>query len=258
MKNVAAIILAAGRGSRMEELTATRPKCLVELGGKSLLEWQLQALRKAGLKKILVVAGYLHECLHGEFKKVVNPRWENTNMLVSLLCASDFINNIFAEQGSRVVVSYSDILYTAGHIKKIMEATAPIAITYDTEWKSLWQMRFENPLDDAETFIQNEGWLKEIGNRPASMQEIQGQYMGLLSFDIQGWNIIQKACTDLGQKTDQTDMTSFLKILLAQGAPIQAVPVAGQWCETDSQSDLEKYRLAIARPGWKHDWREQE
>jgi hypothetical protein len=47
-----AIILAAGRGSRMKNLTDERPKCLVELRGKTLLEWQLGALRHAGINEI--------------------------------------------------------------------------------------------------------------------------------------------------------------------------------------------------------------
>lgn len=258
MTKASAVILAAGRGSRMKDLTAARPKCLVKLGGKPFLEWQLQAMRKAGIANILVVAGYLEECLQGEFKKVTNPRWESTNMLASLLCSAAFIDSNLAEPGSRMVVSYSDIVYATGHVKKIMAATAPIAITYDTEWAELWKIRFENPLDDAETFLQTDGWLREIGNRPVCMEQIQGQYMGLLSFDAKGWTIIRDACADLGQQVDKTDMTSFLKILLARGAAIQAVPVAGQWCETDSQSDLEKYRLALSAPNWKHDWREQE
>ena len=58
-----AIILAAGRGSRLKNLTDERPKCLVELHGKALLDWQLEALREAGIKKIGIVTGYKRELL---------------------------------------------------------------------------------------------------------------------------------------------------------------------------------------------------
>ena len=51
----AGIILAAGRGSRMSNLTEERPKCMVELAGKPLLHWQLSALRRAGISSILAV-----------------------------------------------------------------------------------------------------------------------------------------------------------------------------------------------------------
>ena len=60
-----AIILAAGRGSRMKELTEEKPKCLVELAGKPLLHWQLSALRAAQHERILVVRGYASSCIHG-------------------------------------------------------------------------------------------------------------------------------------------------------------------------------------------------
>ena len=55
-----AIILAAGRGSRMKNLTSDKPKCLVQLNGKTLIQWQLDALNQAGISNIAVVTGYRH------------------------------------------------------------------------------------------------------------------------------------------------------------------------------------------------------
>ena len=53
-----AIILAAGRGSRMKKMTAHQPKCLTMLKGRPLIEWQLHALREAGINDISIVTGY--------------------------------------------------------------------------------------------------------------------------------------------------------------------------------------------------------
>ena len=103
--DIAGIILAAGRGSRMKELTAEKPKCLLELAGKPLLHWQLAAMRRAGIEKSLVVRGYAGHCLQGDFETVENPRWENTNMLSSLLCAKDFASDFFANGGRRLLIS---------------------------------------------------------------------------------------------------------------------------------------------------------
>ena len=58
-----AIILAAGRGSRMKLLTDETPKCLIKLRGKSLLDWQLSALRAAGITDIAIVTGYRRDLL---------------------------------------------------------------------------------------------------------------------------------------------------------------------------------------------------
>ena len=85
-----AIILAAGRGSRMKDLTDERPKCLVELRGKPLLEWQLEALREAGINEIAIVTGYKRELLVNRgLTEFHNPRWAETQMVSSLACAEE-------------------------------------------------------------------------------------------------------------------------------------------------------------------------
>lgn len=255
----AAVILAAGRGSRMLALTAARPKCLVELAGRPLLRWQLDALRAAGIPRILVVRGYAAHCLEGGFATADNPRWAETNMVSSLLCAGGFARRFFAEGGRRLLVSYSDIVYHPDHVRRLLGAANDMAITYDTEWEALWKLRFEDVLSDAETFRQEGGLLREIGGRPASLAQIHGQYMGLLSFSRAGWERLEAACAALGgAAVDKLDMTGLLRLLLAQDAAIGAVPVAGRWCEADSGADIKAYEDALARGNWSHDWRHED
>ena len=106
-----ALILAAGRGSRLRELTDDRPKCLVPLAGKPLLRWQYDVLRAAGARQVLVVRGYLAERLvpeaaglpPGAFATVDNPRWAQCNMLASLLCAGPWLDATFAGGETEVV-----------------------------------------------------------------------------------------------------------------------------------------------------------
>ena len=99
-----AIILAAGRGSRMKDLTEDKPKCLVKLHGKSLLDSQLQALSDAGIAEIAIVTGYKRELLanRGLFE-FHNSRWAETNMVSSLACAQEWLET------EPCIVSYSDI-----------------------------------------------------------------------------------------------------------------------------------------------------
>lgn len=249
----AAIILAAGRGSRMKSLTEDRPKCLVELAGRPLLAWQLDAL--ADIDKIMVVVGYRAQDICGDFETVENRDWQATNMVHSLLCAKDFAKKFFEAGGERLIVSYSDIVYHPDHIKKLLQTTANIAIAYDTEWEQLWRLRFSDILSDAETFKQINGRLVEIGERPGSLEQIHGQYMGLLSFNQAGWRQLAETATNLGQKLAKIDMTSFLRLLLANAIPVEAVPVRGKWCESDSGEDLALYESAIRNDNWSHDWR---
>lgn len=245
-----AIILAAGRGSRMGERTRDLPKCMAALAGRTLLEWEVSALRSAGIEDIVVVRGYRAETIDGDFGKLVNERWESTNMVRTLQVASPVL------EAEPSIVSYSDIVYHPAHVRALASADdADIAITYDKSWYDLWSARFADPLSDAETFLQEGGWLRTIGGRTADVREIQGQYMGLLRFAPSGWALASRKLEEIGEKADKLDMTSLLRLLLADGAQVRAVPVEGRWCEADNQDDLALYETMIAKGNWTHDWR---
>jgi choline kinase len=157
-----AIILAAGRGSRMKHLTEERPKCLVELHGKALLDWQLGALREAGISEIAIVTGYKRELLANRgLTEFHNPRWAETNMVASLACAQDWLRK------GTCIVSYSDIFYSVCAVKALIASESFLALTYDVNWLKLWSKRFGDPLLDAESFrLSSENTLAEIGKRP--------------------------------------------------------------------------------------------
>ena len=95
MKKLRFLILAAGRGSRMLDLTSNRPKCLVEIGGKSILNWQRIAIKKSGIKIIQMITGYLSEMIPDNYEKVNNNIWNETNMVYSLFCSKNF--NVFSK-----------------------------------------------------------------------------------------------------------------------------------------------------------------
>lgn len=235
-----AIILAAGRGSRMKDLTDQKPKCLVELRGKTLLEWQLQALREAGVNEIAVVTGYRRELLAAYgLTEFHNPRWAETNMVTSLTSADEWLKN------EPCIVSYSDIFYEASAVKSLMEVGYPLAVTYDPGWLKLWQKRFDDPLVDAETFkLNHDNTLTEIGQKPKSVDEVQGQYMGLLRFTPEGWGEVCRIRESLTPvERDRMHMTGTLqKVIQAGHVAIHAIPYELPWGEVDSADDLAIYQ----------------
>ena len=250
MTETVAVILAAGRGSRMNDLTNTIPKCLLPLAGKPLLHWQLEALRAAGMKRIAVVRGYQAERVTGDFETIDNPLWASTNMVQSLLCGFER----FPE--SHLLVSYSDIVYRPDHIRVLLDCKVDIAITYDVAWQDLWGARNENPLDDAETFRAANGLLQDIGRKPDSLKDVQGQYMGLLRFSPVGAaRAVEYVHALSSEQKNKLDMTSLLRGLLHGGMPIGAVPVSGGWCECDTEKDIHLYEQKITEERWHHDWR---
>jgi len=239
-----AIILAAGRGSRMKSLTDDRPKCLVELEGRPLLDWQLDALRTAGMTDIAIVTGYRRESLVRSYlTEFHNPRWAETNMVASLACAASWL---VAEP---CIISYSDIFYDASAISALMASAADLAITYDPNWLQLWQKRFGDPLLDAETFRLNpDGTLADIGGKPSAVDAIQGQYMGLLRISPVGWHAITTLRQGLSAAdADRMHMTGTLQALLRQHSlAIAALPYDGRWGEIDSADDLAAYHPSAA------------
>jgi choline kinase len=226
-----AIILAAGRGSRLGPLTDDRPKCLTPVGGVPLIEREVSALRGAGIQEIGLVCGYKAELLKSYgTRQFINSRWSETNMVASLLCAREWL-----EQDT-CVVSYSDIFYSSSTVQALGRAPGEIAISYDPQWLQLWSKRFKNPLEDAETFrIDSRGIVLEIGRKPQKLEEVQGQYMGLLKFEPCFWKNFKQTVPD------RMDMTSFLNQLLQTGQQIHAVANLDPWGEVDSASDLAVY-----------------
>ena len=85
-----AVILAAGEGTRLRRSPLDRPKCLVELAGRPLLAWQIDALRARGVDDVTVVTGYrADQITRRDRRRVHNPRYDDTNMVASLMCARD-------------------------------------------------------------------------------------------------------------------------------------------------------------------------
>ena len=234
-----AIILAAGRGSRMKGLTEDRPKCLVEVRDKPLLEWQLDALRGAGITDIAIVTGYKRELLATRgLHEFYNPRWAETNMVSSLACAQAWIGL------TPCIVSYSDIFYSAEAPQILSASEDALAVLYDPNWLALWQKRFADPLVDAETFRMNpDETLKEIGNKPKTVEEVEGQYMGLLRFTPESWAEVVRIRTTLTPaQRDKMHMTGTLqKVIEAGRVPVRALPYNGEWGEVDSEEDLASY-----------------
>lgn len=237
-----AIILAAGRGSRMAELTADQPKCFAQLHGRRLLDWQLAALRGAGVEQLAIVRGYRGECFQEPVTYFDNPHWQRSNMVRTLLKAAVWLAR------ADCIVSYSDIVYGSATVARLIETPADLAISYDPAWLELWSQRFQNPLEDAETFrLDPLGHLAEIGARAKDLSEIEGQYVGLLKFTPKGWADVRRLLEGLSaSEVDRLDMTSMLRMGLRAGWQVAVAPVQGAWGEVDAPSDLALYHKLIA------------
>jgi len=234
-----AIILAAGRGSRMQYMTDEAPKCLIKIKGTPLIERQISLFKEVGINEIAVVTGYKREKLQKyKLKEFYNNKWSSSQMVYSLFQAEQWLKK------TNFIVSYSDIFYEKSALLTLINSKNDLSITYDKNWRSLWGKRFENPLSDAETFLFDENnFLLTIGQKTKSYEDVKGQYMGLLKFSPNGWQSASKFYAGLS-KVDKysMDMTSFLSSLIINKIiKIKVFEYDEDWGEIDAVTDLNFY-----------------
>lgn len=234
------ILLAAGRGSRLGDLTKNKPKCMCELAGKTLLQRCLEIAEQAGVarKDIGIVTGYQSDMFNIEGVTYFhNENWETTNMVHSLTMANEWL-----EQES-CIVCYSDIVFTKEALLKLQQSEEEIALTYYTKFWELWEKRLDNPLEDLETFRLNEkGELIEIGRKPQCKEEIEGQYMGLVLFTPKSWKQAKKTMErPLRKPLNKLDMTTLLDEMIQDKVCISTIPVDDFWLECDTEEDIRVY-----------------
>lgn len=245
-----AIILAAGQGLRLKPLTNNKPKCLVELFGKSLINHSINTFQECGISDITVVTGYLSELIKiPNVCYIENKNYATTNMVETLFCAREKLDD-------SVIISYGDIIFEKKVLQKLIDTEDEMSVIVDLDWKKYWKLRFENPLDDAESLIVDDlKIIKSIGQKPQSLDEIQGQYIGLMKFQNNG---ISKLINFYDQSKNQSlegtnplnpnlpfeksYMTDLLQGLIYEGNKIKAVSINNGWLELDSLNDYKIYQ----------------
>lgn len=249
-----ALILAAGRGSRLSAMTAERPKCLLPFLGRSLLEWQTAALKSVGIDDVHIVRGYRGELLNGVHASFwENPEWQSTNMVHSLICARPLL-----ERGEPLAVTYGDIVFEPRSIAQALKKRGDVVVAVNRRWRELWQMRMEDPLLDVETLkISPAGLLTDIGRKARSLDDIDGQYMGMILLSGAGGRQLLEfldAASDredwmMGRSKRDCQMTDLLRGLIQVGVPVSAAPVDGGWLEFDTVEDVTRYESLAGRGG---------
>lgn len=240
------VVLAAGQGTRLRPLTDTVPKCLVQVNGQPILEYQLDAFREQGISEIIVLAGYKEEkIVYPEVTKIVNPRFAEMNMVGTL-----FNSTALDNEDSDVVLSYGDIIYDSEVLNALLRSEDLISVVIDLDWFRAWSARMEDPLEDAETLLFDEDRnIREIGKKPSGMDQINGQFVGLMKIKSSALRAVKDFWLGLdrdakydGNSFEDMYTTSFLQLLIDGGWHVRAVPIRGGWLEIDTPEDIEAFR----------------
>lgn len=217
-----AVILAAGRGSRLGE---GMPKCLVRLDERALIHHQLDALDAAGIDEVCVVVGYGAERVRAVVGErchyVLNPRFDETNSLYSLWLTREWVRGPFLQINCDVVAH--------PHVYLRLLATDGAALTYDSLSG-----------DGAEHMkvVVRDGLLQEIDKRldPARSS---GESLGLLKYDRLASRLLFEEADALIAAGAEDRWAPDAVARLARRVPVRCVDVAGlPWTEIDFVEDV--------------------
>jgi L-glutamine-phosphate cytidylyltransferase len=240
-----AIIIAAGRGRRLMPTTADAPKCFAEVQGQRMLDWDLRALSANGISDICFIGGYLIEKVRAEYPNFTfrhNTDWENNNILASLMYAEDLMDSPF-------LCTYSDVLFTANVVQRLLANPADIALSVDTRWLERYLHRSEHPPDDAEKVTVANGLVTRV-HRGIDPQVAYGEYTGIAKFSPNGAATLREhfhRCRSRYASKPFREAAVFekaylihlLQEMIESGVEMAHADTPGNYIEVDTQQDFE-------------------
>ncbi|MDA1053062.1 MAG: phosphocholine cytidylyltransferase family protein [Planctomycetota bacterium] len=243
-----AIIIGAGRGSRLMPTTADTPKCFAEVGGRRLLDWAIDAFRQNDINDIVFIGGYRIESVQQDYPQLMfrhNSDWPNNNILASLLYAEDRMDEPF-------VCCYSDILFTPTIVERVIDRDADIALGVDSDWLVRYQHRTEHPSDDAEKVTVSNGVITRI-HREIDEGDAHGEFIGLAKFSKAGaiafrehYHRRRDECAGRpfreAKVFEKAYLIHLLQDMLEAGHRMAHVDTPGGYIEVDTQQDFEYAR----------------
>ena len=229
-----AIILAAGVGSRLRPLTNGVPKCLLDVGGQTILDRQIDALAEAGVGDVVIVVGYLESRIRAHLgsraRYIVNNRYEETNSLYSMWLARE-------ELADGALILNSDVVVPRRVLGRLVEAPAADAVLVE------FGSHFEP--EDMKVTV-DDGRVVDFGTHlpPA---RAHAHNVGVAKFSPEGAELLTACLEMLVHFGHENDWLPLAFREFAQHWPLLPVPTDGlPWIEVDFPADLERARTEIA------------
>jgi len=239
-----AVLLSAGQGRRLAPLTDNRPKCLVPVSGRTILEWQLDSLAAAGIEDVTVVTGFRGETVEAALKVVAtempvrclhNPFYGVADNIGSCWVARDLI-------GRDTILINGDTLFDHRILQHLLtHASAPITVTADRK----------DTYDSDDMKIRASGdQLERIGKTLSG--QIDGESIGMLRFlGDGGARFADRLETRL--RDPAALALWYLSIIdeLARDGAVGVVRIQGlPWAEVDFPHDLPRAAEAVYSFDW--------
>tara|TARA_Y100001949_G_scaffold65110_1_gene55109 strand:+ start:354 stop:1109 length:756 start_codon:yes stop_codon:yes gene_type:complete len=242
-----AILLAAGSGMRLGDLTKETPKALVDINGKTLLERQIIALQKNNINDIIVVTGPNNDKFDiKDITYIHDSNYLEHDVLGTMMSASEYMN-------SDVIISYTDIVFDEKIIHSIKNVNNDINIAVEMDWTKTYVDRTEHPIDEAANVLIEDGLVKKIGHQTKRFgffkKDNLGEFLGIMKLSQKGADVFKSEYQKLIKKHENEFheavsikkgyITDMIQELLDKNYKIYSVIVSGNWCEIDTLQDLE-------------------
>ena len=238
-----AIIIAAGMGTRLNPLTETKPKCMLELNGKTLLQHQIDALRTAGIDEIALIKGYKKEVInYPDITYYVNDNYRNNNILHSLFYAEESMRDEF-------IAAYSDIFYTESIVERLLSTEKDISIVVDIDWRGYYAERTNHPVEEAENVIFDaDNNVIKIGKILPDKNAVHGEFIGMMKCSRKGAHIFKTYFHKLKKvysgkpfqragTFENAYLTDIFQDMADNGIKINCVIIEKGWAEIDTVED---------------------
>ena len=238
-----AIILSAGQGSRLGHLVDDRPKCLIDFGGRTLLDRQLDTLGANGVDEVVVVTGFHDELVDAAIaarsggprvRTIFNPFYKVADNTGSLFMARE-------ELAGDCLVWNGDTLVSNQLMARVVaNQQAGICVTIDRKDS------YDD--DDMKVVVAEDGRLRAIGKRISD--SVNGESIGLLAFRSGGAEAFREAIERAMRNSEGTTIW-YLRVIhhLAQKGEVWTFDIGGEeWGEVDFPPDVEAARALVA--GW--------
>lgn len=245
MQPVKTLILSAGQGKRLSPLTDDRPKCLVELAGRTVLEWQLRHLAQAGVTEAVVVTGFRSDLVEAEVARLelpglsvrtlYNPFYSVTDNLATCWLAREEM------RGRPFMILNGDTLFEPAIAERLISAPAgPITVTVDRKDDGVYDS------DDMKVLTQGDS-LRAIGK---TITEYDAESIGFLRFDEEGSALFIETLEKI-MRTPEGLKRWYLSVIneIAQEHDVVRVrSIQGlDWAEMDFPEDLIGNRALTAK-----------
>ena len=244
--NCKALIIAAGLGSRLKKHTENLPKCMLDFGGKTLLQRQLDSYKKNNISDISLIRGYKKEKINYKgIKYFENKDYKNNNILNSIFYAEKIING-------NIIISYSDILFDPSVVERTLKSDHDISVVVDIDWRGYYVGRKDHPISEAENVIFNSNnEVEKIGKINTGNDEVHGEFIGMIKLSNRGTEIFKEHFHRLkriywnkpfqrAKIFQKAYLTDFIQELVDIGIKVHCVIVESGWKEIDTVEDYKK------------------